>query len=60
VSQVITAGIKKSAKEQHKNERNKHNSKNKKENNATNKDDPLAALEVKTKTENFPQFAWLD
>ena len=60
VSQVKTAKIKKSAKEEHKNERNKHNSKNKKGNNKTNKDDPLAALEAMTKTEDFPKFAWLD
>jgi hypothetical protein len=59
VSQVKTARIKKSAKE-HKNEGNKHNSKNNKGNSTTNKDDSLAALEVITKTEDFPQFAWLD
>jgi hypothetical protein len=60
VSQVKTASIKKSAKEQHKNEENKNKSKNKKGNKKKNKDDPLAALEVMTKTEDFPKFAWLD
>lgn len=58
--QVKTASIKKSAKEQHKNEGNKHKSKNIKGNNKTNKDDPLAAMEAMTKTEDFPHFAWLD
>lgn len=60
MSQVKTARIKKSAKEQHKNAGNKHKSKNIKGNNKTNKDDPLAAMEVMTKTEDFPQLAWLD
>jgi len=39
---------------------NKHKSNNIKGNNKTNKDDPLAAMEVMTKTEDFPQYAWLD
>lgn len=60
MSQVKTASIKKSANEQHKNEGNKHKSKNIKGNNKTNKDDPLAAMEAMTKTEDFPHFAWLD
>jgi len=60
VSQVKTARIKKSAKEQHKNEENKHKGKNIKGNNKIKKDDSLAAMEVKTKTEDIPQFAWLD
>jgi predicted RNA-binding protein with PUA domain len=60
VSQVKTARIKKSAKEQLKNEENKHKGKNIKGNNKIKKDDSLAAMEAKTKTEDFPQFAWLD
>lgn len=60
MSQVKTARIKKSAKEQNKNEGNKHKSKNIKGNNKINKDDPLGAMEVMTKMEDFPQFAWLD
>jgi hypothetical protein len=58
-SQAKTASIKKSAKEEHKNQGNKNKSKNKK-GNKNNKDDPLAALEAMTKTEDFPKFAWLD
>jgi hypothetical protein len=60
MSQVKTARINKSAKEQHENEGNKHKNKNIKGNNTTNKDDPLAAMEAMTKTEDLPHFAWLD
>lgn len=60
MSLAKTANIRKSTKEQQKNQEIKKKKKTNKESNKNNKDDSLATMEVMTKTEDFPKFAWLD
>jgi hypothetical protein len=59
VSLAKTTNVKKSTKEQQKNQVNKKKKTNK-GSNKNNTDDSLATLEAMTKTEDIPKFAWLD
>lgn len=59
MSLAKTINIKKSTKEQQKNQVNKKKKTNK-GSNKNNTDDSLATLEAMTKTEDIPKFAWLD